>query len=532
MNENLEYLRMFARFPFALRRFLKDPLTLGEARRIVRERLDHREDNFLRIAEQAIYANPKSPYRALLRHAGCENGDLRTLVKSDGLDDALRHLRRAGVYVTYQEFKGRTPIVRGSTTIQVTASDFDNQSTTAHFTLSTGASTGLSTSVHHDLSYISATAPLHLLMLHAWNAVDLPAVHWMRILPSAGLRFMLTRARLARYPEHWFSNFGWFDTKTWFKYDLATLYIIGWLRAYGVPVPIPTIVKLDQALTVARAVRDTLDRHGHCLLYCNVSCALRVSVAAEEAGFDLAGTTIRVGGEPVTPAKVATMRRVGARVLPAYGAIETGQIGLGCPNAVEVDQVHLAHDSVALITHPYVIEGTGLTVPAFNLTSLIDASPKVMLNYQIDDYGTVETRACGCPLGECGYTTHLSGIRSYSKLLCEGVTFLGSEVLHVLEEVLPGRYGGSPLDYQLMEEEDSRGLTRLHLVISPRLHIPDEQEPARVLLQALRASSPRGDSAGNVWQQADTLRVRRQEPVSTARGKLLPLHSRRTPPHA
>ena len=249
-------------------------------------------------------------------------------------------------------------------------------------------------------------------------------------------------------------------SKTWFKYDLATLYIIGWLRAFGVPVPIPTIAKLDQALTVARAVRDTLDRHGHCLLYCNVSCALRVSVAAEEAGFDLAGTTIRVGGEPVTPAKVATMRRVGARVLPAYGAIETGPIGLGCPNAVEVDQVHLAHDSVALVTHPYVIEGTGLTVPAFNLTSLVDASPKVMLNYQIDDYGTVETRACGCPLEACGYTTQLHGIRSYSKLLCEGVTFLGSEVLHVLEDVLPGRYGGSPLDYQLMEEEDSRGLTR------------------------------------------------------------------------
>src|SRR5262245_21833439 len=119
---------MFARFPFALRRFLQDPLTLGEARRIVRERLEHREDNFLRIAEQAIYANPQSPYHALLRHAGCENGDLRSLVKSEGLDDALRHLRRAGVYVTYSEFKGRTPIVRGSTTIPVTASDFDNQS--------------------------------------------------------------------------------------------------------------------------------------------------------------------------------------------------------------------------------------------------------------------------------------------------------------------------------------------------------------------------------------------------------------------
>jgi hypothetical protein len=63
--------------------------------------------------------------------------------------------------------------------------------------------------------------------------------------------------------------------------------------------------------------------------------------------------------------------------------------------------------------------------------------------------------------------------------------------------------------------------------VSPRIHLHDEQEPARVLLDAFRASGARGDSAGSIWQQAGTLQVLRQEPTPTARGKLLPLRRER-----
>ena len=43
------------------------------------------------------------------------------------------------------------------------------------------------------------------------------------------------------------------------------------------------------------------------------------------------------------------MRSSGARVLPTYGAVETGSIGLGCPLGTESDHMHLASESVALI---------------------------------------------------------------------------------------------------------------------------------------------------------------------------------------
>ena len=66
-GENFEYARMFADFPFALRRFLNEPLSLPAAQRIVRQRMEDRAENFLRTVERAIYGAPGSPYLKLLK---------------------------------------------------------------------------------------------------------------------------------------------------------------------------------------------------------------------------------------------------------------------------------------------------------------------------------------------------------------------------------------------------------------------------------------------------------------------------------
>jgi hypothetical protein len=431
------------------------------------------------------------------------------------------------VYVTFEEFKGRKPIVRGTTTIEVADRDFDNPFARHDLTLTTGGTTGQATGVHQDLDYIAALSTLHMLMLDAWGVLDAPAVVWSEILPGVGMRFSLLRACFGSQNDTWYSNRGWMDSRSWPKYGLATLYSLFWVRMMGGRIQVPQIVRLDRAIVVARRIRALIDEHGQCMLYCNVSRALRVALAALDAGVDLTGLTIRVGGEPATSGKVRRIRATGARVMPAYGSIEAGAIGLGCPNPAEIDHMHLASDAVALVTHPLVLEGTGTTVHAFNLTSLLDASPKVMFNYQIDDDGVVEERNCGCPLYAAGYTTSLHTIRSYSKLLVEGVTLIGTEIQQVLEEVLPTRFGGTPLDYQLMDADDANGLTRMHLLVSPRLSIADPQDIVRVFLQAVRAASPRGDACGGTWEEAGTVHVVRQEPVLSPRGKFLPLYIRR-----
>ncbi len=524
MRETIEYLNTFAHFPVALRRFLRDPLPPEAAPALLRERLAQREPRFLRMAERSIYDHPASPYLALLRAAGCELGDLRTLVAQQGIEGAMKTLRDSGVYVTFEEFKGRKPVERLGLSLPVQARHFDNPAARHDFTIQTGGSTGLAVAVGQDLDHIADGAPHQVVALDANGVLGLPALFWMDFLPGGGLRFLLQRARFGQRNVAWFSPRGWRDSRYWLKYGAATLYMVGWARALGAPVPLPQVVRLDEALTVAQAARRLLDREGRCLLYMSTSRAVRVSLAAESAGFDLAGATVRVGGEPVTPAKVATIARSGLRVIPSFGTVETGTIGFGCAHPTAHDDVHLLHDAFALITHPHAQEGFDTTVAAFHLTTLLASAPKVMFNLQTDDYGRVETRRCGCLLGEQGYTTHLQGIRSYSKLVGEAVTLIGNDMVRIVEELLPGKFGGTPLDYQWKEEEEeAHGFTRLILVIAPHIAISDEAAVVESVLEAMRDTSPMADAARSVWKHAHTLRIRRAPPALTRGGKMMPL---------
>jgi hypothetical protein len=101
----------------------------------------------------------------------------------------------------------------------------------------------------------------------------------------------------------------------------------------------------------------------------------------------------------------------------------------------------------------------------------------------------------------------------------------------ILEEVLPARFGGNPLDYQLLEEDDAQGQTRLYLLVHPRVALADEQAVVACVLDGLSRSSPMADAARLTWQNAGTIQVRRAEPIWTARGKLLPLHVARRAPN-
>ena len=523
MNENLEYLRMFAQFPVSLHRFLRHTLTLDEAKAIVHQRMEHREENFLQVAERSIYSYAGSPYLPLLKMAGCELGDLRGLVKGHGLEGTLRRLREAGVYITFEEFKGRKPIERNGQTLAVSASDFDNPRAKQDLTLQTGGSTGTAIKVGVDLDDIAARSPLEMIGLAAHGLLDAPSVRWTGILPDGSLRNILRSVRFRRMPARWFSPSGLRDSRYWVKYGLATYYMLTWLRLFGVRVPWPKTVEVDRAVVVARGVADLLRVYGRCSVTTTVSRGMRVCLAAQEEGIDLRGAVFFGTSEPATSAKARLIVASGAGLISSYGMVETNRIGIGCARTGHCDDLHLHSDAFALFTHPYPVPGFGVTVPAFNITSLLPTASKVMLNIQMDDYGILEERRCGCDLESYGYTTHIREIRSYSKLTGEGVTLIGNEIARVLEEVLPTRFGGSPLDYQLVEQEDEQAFTRLYLVISPRVEIADEGLVIAVVLEALRDSSPMADAARSIWQHTGTLQVKRMEPITTARGKQFPL---------
>jgi hypothetical protein len=527
MNETVDYLKTFAQLPLALRRFSRHTITLQDAKRIVRERMERREDNFLQFVRRAIYDYPASPYLPLLQMVGCGYGDLQALVRRNGLEGALRHLRDAGVYITFEEFKGRKPIVRHEKTIPVTDHQFDNPFLPRVFTIQSGGSTGAATNVGVNLEQVAARAPHELLTLSAHGLLGAPCVRWSPILPSGTLRNILRAVYIGQPPLRWFSPLGLRNSRYWLRYGLATYYIVFCARAWGMRIPWPEYAGADQAIRIARSAADLLQVHGKCLIHANPSRSMRVVMAAQQAGLDLRGATFQGSEEPATPAKLGYLERAGVKFVSNYGMVEANRIASACACPYDAGDVHLLSDALALFSHPYFVETLGINVPAFNLTTLLPSSSKVMLNVQMDDYGIAEERHCGCELEMNGFTTHLRQIRSYSKLTGEGVTLIGTEMVRILEEVLPAHFGGTPLDYQMMEDEDEQGFTRLYVLIHPRLDIADEKRVVDVILHALRESSPMADATRAVWEQMQTIRVKRAEPVLTARGKLLPLHSRR-----
>ena len=100
---------------------------------------------------------------------------------------------------------------------------------------------------------------------------------------------------------------------------------------------------------------------------------------------------------------------------------------------------------------------------------------------------------------------------------------LASEMLPVLEEVLPARFGGTPLDFQMLEEEDEEGFTRLTLIVSPRIRINHESDVIDAVMSSLKHGGLSAELASVLWRQGKTFRIKRMEPIVSGSGKLKPL---------
>jgi hypothetical protein len=255
-----------------------------------------------------------------------------------------------------------------------------------------------------------------------------------------------------------------------------------------------------------------------------VSSAVRVCIEAKERGLDISGTLFRLGGEPLTEAKARLVADAGCRAICFYSITEMSFVGAPCADSGVADDVHLLTDKLAVLLRP---KPAGLSsVDALIYTTLLPSSPKLMLNVESGDFARLSTRACDCPMGRLGFAHHLREIRSYEKLTSEGVAFLGTELLRLLEEVLPREFGGAPTDYQFVETEEA-GLSRILVVASPRLGPIDEGAVVARILDSLRVY-PGGSAMTQLWAQGRTLRLLRREPYRTESAKILPLHLRRS----
>jgi hypothetical protein len=502
--------------------YLRNPLRPDEARALLGAWAERREADFLGLIQAVIYANPDNPYRRLLALAGCEAGDFERLVRQEGIEATLEALLRRGVYLSVNEFKGRQPVVRGSTRFEVQPRDLAQRARGIVGTNQSSGSRGARTVARFSLPQMRNTAAGYGAELAARGGSDWVKAIWDVPGGAIGavLRFSGFGAPLAR----WFALVEAARPGLDRRYRLAELALTLGSRLAGVPLPRPEPVEFEQPLPIARWMQEVLRAGGVPHLYAFLSPAMRLCQRADEAGLDLSGAQFTVTGEPFTPARQSVFQRVGAVAISRYGIAEIGHLGSGCLAPAWSDDHHLPDTRTAVIQAGSAGAALGFPPDALFGSTLRPLAPFCVLNLSTGDQARIVRRACGCPMESFGWTRHLYQLRSFEKLTAAGMTFLEVDVVEVLEAGLPGRFGGGPGHYQLVEAEADGGGAVLRLLVDPAVGPLDPGEVGEAFLAAVGTRSGPERVMSEVWRTPGLLRVERRVPYRTATGKILAIH--------
>ncbi|MGI9557709.1 MAG: hypothetical protein ACR2N5_07195, partial [Solirubrobacterales bacterium] len=340
----------------------------------------------------------------------------------------------------------------------------------------------------------------------------------------AGLNILLTYAKLGPETapvERWFSQYQWERGLQSLKFRALTSISVRGGRLGRRRLASPQHAPLDDPSAIVEWLAEAAAAGRPGILETYSSSAVRVCLAAQEAGADISGSVMQVSGDPFTAAKAAVLADAGVRGANEYGMGELTRVGLPCANPVEPDDCHLVTDKVAVIQHDIQVGEGGVSVPALGSTSLLPTAPRIALNMQVGDYGTLERRECGCAMDTIGLDLHAHSISSYDKSTTEGMNLLGPVLSGLVDEFLPGRFGGTPTDYQLVGREDD-ALGRLELVVSPRVAPGNDDQIVAAALDYVEAEGSR--LTAELWRDGRALRVLRREPEVTPSGKILPFH--------
>jgi hypothetical protein len=515
-----------ARFLARLPGFLRRRLDLERARRVLRTRFERRETDFLSMVREFIFDRGSSPYRPLFRHAGCELGDVERLVNTAGVEGALAALLRDGVYLRVEEYKGRTPVRRGSLEYPVAPASLRNPLSKFHIPVRSSGSRSAGTPVLIDFDFVADCAVNCHVMMHARGTRPWTKADWE--VPGGGAMFRLLKfSQFGTPPSRWFSQLDPASPGLHPRYRWSARAMRWGSLLSGVPLPPVQHVPLESPLPIARWMITEVAAGNAPCLFTFPSSAVTLCLAAAKAGLALDGAAFFISGEPITQARLDVIRATGARVIPRFGTIECGPIGYGCQDPEASDDMHLNHDLHAIVQAADAGGDLGVPDQSLFLTALRPSTPFIFLNVSMGDQAVLSRRLCGCPLEAEGWTRHAHSIRSFEKLTGAGMTFMDGDIIRVLEEVLPARFGGSPTDYQMVEEEGERGEPILRLLIRPELGPIDEAAVKETFLNSLSGGSGVERVMGLTWKQAGILRVDRRPPVTTTSGKILHLSVRR-----
>jgi hypothetical protein len=506
------------RFGFSLVSALTNPLSMEEARELMKSREEDQAEKFLALCDSEIFGKDNSPYKRLFESAGYSRERLSHLVHSEGLERALSTLAADGVYLDIKEFKGQKPVVRPGLKMFFDASLTDISSGPSIPLLSSG-SNGPRMTTHigvKGLRFLSSYIPL---LLEGLDALSLPIVLYYPMPSVSGVVHLIIFAMAGFPPSAWFSQVPFpARHRTRPLFQLMALLATSKLR--GLRLPFPAIAEISHPASLAGWLSRKCPNGAVVPTF--PGSALHLLRAAHSEGIKLPRLIFILGGEPLTQRKFDFIRESGHHVYAWYSSVETGRIALGCFRGTSPDDMHVLTDRVVAITRPYRASHSELPSNAILLTSVHPDSYKFLLNVETGDEAVLEERRCGCLWEQYGLTRHISTVRSYEKLTLEGMTYAAGDIFRLVEETLPAQCGGTASDYQLREEESADGLTRLVVSVNPGLSIYEDEVKATIYA-SLREASANHASMTDILKQASAVVVRREFPKLTCSGKIIPI---------
>lgn len=494
---------------------VRAPITLAAAEaRLVRQ-MAGRAAMFLESARRQIYANRRSPYRAMLLAVGCDHAELARRVADHGLESTLAGLAADGVRLSLEEFKRQRPIERGSLRLVPDEADFDNPGLNADgIAGSTSGTRSAPTRVMYDWGFIAEEAAHERLLYEQHGVFDAPWALWYPVLPGvAGIHNLLMSLITGRPPERWFSQLdpGAASVTRMDRLALAGIRGGGLLGGRRIPAP----EWADPAAPDAPLdwARGRLARGKGAVLRTFASSAVRLAERARARDVDLSGLVLFSGGEPLTDARRRFIESTGARVFPRFVVTEAGLVAAACPHRATTDSMHVYVDRLAMIPGE---AGDGPT--SLLLTTLTPDTGKVLFNTEMGDAGVLARRACGCGFGRLGFDLFVSDVSSLERLTLEGMTVPVRAVDAAIGGVVES-LGGSPDAWQRRVVVEETGRARLVVVLHPALGSLDEAAVLADLYARVSGAGPGLDVAADLWRQAGTIRLVRDLPVLSAGAK-------------
>ena len=512
-----------------LRRLVREPITLDEARAVIVDEIARRPERFLTSLDRLVWPFPDSPTRRLLDAAGAEPHDVRQMVDELGLVGALDRLRDLGVYVSHEEYHGRVEVRRGSTSFSVGPPDFFNPVVPADYMGATGGSSGSGTPMELSFAWQRRQGLQRPVQLEMAGVRGCAGSVWLPVFPSAaGFGAVMKNAVGGNRPERWFSQVPTDLEGIAAHKQSANRYLPALNALARTGLPSPEHVPSNAPEPVVRWMLDAVARTGGAAVTGYASSMTAAARWALDHDLDLTGVVVFPSSEPVTEGKKALMRAAGLRPTPMYAFVPEGTVALQCPHC-EGEEYHVWDQDVAVTTRRRS-RGDGTDVDALLWTSLAEEAPRVMVNVENDDYGSVRHDVdCSCALAELGMRTFVADIRGMSKVVSAGISLDGEVFDHLAEVLLPQRLGGAAGDYQFVEKESDAGMTVVALRVHPRVGDVDAAA-ARSVLEGGLAGTDNGALAASVWAAQGGLEVERAAPLVTAAGKILSFDRLRAAP--